>query len=160
MILLIFFPPLAAHAAVIGSRQSTETPADLILPPYLFGSLGGPPPLIKHESIKSLQPQLSQQAKRELIRWGPFDIPGMPGPNVRHLFPCSPRILGLLTYNVQDTRDWDGQMSMDPIGHVISQLLHEGLPKDVTVIAGKSDLVYADGTRADLSTGVSSKKSL
>lgn len=48
-------------------------------------------------------------------------------------------------------------MSMDPIGHVISQLLHEGLPKDVTVIAGKSDLVYADGTRADLSTGVSSK---
>jgi hypothetical protein len=46
-------------------------------------------------------------------------------------------------------------MSMDPMGHVISQLLHEGLPKDATVIAGKSDLTYEDGTRADISTGVS-----
>lgn len=54
----------------------------------------------------------------------------------------------------QDTSEWNGQMSMDPIGHVITQLLHEGLPKDVTVTSGKSDLVYADGSRADISTGV------
>jgi hypothetical protein len=73
--------PLAAHAAIISFRQ-TEIPTDLLLPPYLFGSLGGPPPLIKHESIRSLQPQISKQAKRKLIRWGPFEIPGMPGVNV------------------------------------------------------------------------------
>lgn len=94
----VFFLPLAAHAAVISSRQA-GIPADLILPPYLFGSLGGPPPLIKHESIKSLPPQLSRQAKHELIRWGPFDIPGMPGPNVRSLFFFSPRMFGLLIFN-------------------------------------------------------------
>jgi hypothetical protein len=76
-----FLLPLAAHSAVISSRQ-TEIPTDLVLPPYLFGSLGGPPPLIKNESIRSLQPQISKQAKRELIRWGPFEIPGMPGVNV------------------------------------------------------------------------------
>lgn len=82
MVFAIFLLPIAAHAAVISSRQ-TEIPADLVLPPYLFGSLGfSPPPLIKYESIRSLQPQLSKQAKRELIRWGPFDIPGMPGVNV------------------------------------------------------------------------------
>jgi hypothetical protein len=82
MIFLTFLLPLAAHAGPILSSRQTEIPADLMLPPYLFGPLGGPPPLIKYESKKILQPQTSKQAKRELIRWGPFDIPGMPGINV------------------------------------------------------------------------------
>jgi hypothetical protein len=87
--LAMFLLPLAAHAASILSSRQTEIPSDLLLPPYLFGSLGGPPPLIKHESIRSLQPQISKQAKRELIRWGPFNIPGMPGVNVCIFFPFS-----------------------------------------------------------------------
>ncbi|TID23380.1 Structural maintenance of chromosomes protein 4 [Venturia nashicola] len=132
-----FLFSLVAHAAVISPRQTTEwsdIPTDLFLAPFLFGSLGGPPPLIKYESIRDLQPLLSKQAKRQLIRWGPFDVPGMSGPN--------------------DTAEYSATMSMDPIGHVISALLHDGLPKDVTIIAGKSDLVYADGVRADISNGL------
>jgi hypothetical protein len=43
---------------------------------------------------------------------------------------------------------------MDPAGFVVNTLLKEGLPKDVTVLAGKSSLTYADGRRADISNGV------
>lgn len=101
MLLPFFLLPLAAHTAVINSRQSSEIPADLFLSPYLFGGLGGPPPLIKHESIKSLQPQLSKKAKRELIRWGPFDIPGMPGPNVCCTLSRFLYTFGPLTWNLR-----------------------------------------------------------
>jgi hypothetical protein len=85
--LTIFLLPLLARAASVLRSRQTEIPADLLLPPYLFGSLGGPPPLIKYESVRKLLPQISKQAKRELIRWGPFEIPGQPGVNVYISFP-------------------------------------------------------------------------
>jgi hypothetical protein len=43
---------------------------------------------------------------------------------------------------------------MDPMGTVITAALADGFCKDCTVLAGKQYLTYADGTRADINSGV------
>jgi hypothetical protein len=43
---------------------------------------------------------------------------------------------------------------MDPNGYSVAGTLAEGICKDCTVLAGKTDIVFANGTRADLSMGV------
>ena len=40
------------------------------------------------------------------------------------------------------------------MGYVISKVLRDGICKDCTVIAGKTDLTFENGTRADIGAGV------
>jgi hypothetical protein len=73
---------LLAADTVVARVVPRQIPDNITLPPYLFGSLPEPPALIKPDRIQILQPQFDKNAKRELIRWGPFLLPGMLGVNV------------------------------------------------------------------------------
>jgi hypothetical protein len=47
----------------------------------------------------------------------------------------------------------NGGFAMDPDGFAFGKQL-DGLPTDVTVLAGKADVVFENGTRADIADGV------
>lgn len=43
---------------------------------------------------------------------------------------------------------------MDPNGFIVSLTVREGLCTNCTVLAGKADITFDDGARADVSRGV------
>ncbi|KAF2404354.1 hypothetical protein EJ06DRAFT_518776 [Trichodelitschia bisporula] len=110
--------------------------------------------------------------KRQLIRYGPFTIPGnkdgaappspeaghnhgggdMPGMSMGGAAPAAPKAAG---GGFGDTLSLlAGQKPMDPNGWSTTKRLATGLCKDCTVLSGKTTVVFENGTRADLSKGV------
>jgi hypothetical protein len=44
--------------------------------------------------------------------------------------------------------------TMDPDGQIISLTIKDGICQDCTVLAGKSNIVFENGTRAQVQNGV------
>ena len=103
-------------------------------------------------SIEKVKPQLRATATRKKVRYGPFKLPAnkigasKPGEGGGHApkgGPINP--LDILT----------GQKPMDPNGFSQMRVLSDGaMCTNCTVLAGKMDVVFENGTRADISGGV------
>src|ERR1700753_2374530 len=152
----LLFSVVASAVAVKTRRQifpDLLTPDGLMpLMPTLFGSEEPKP--IKLNKSWDLKPQIRKDAVRKLVRWGPFEVLGISKPNV--VFFHYQKLLGADKL-CKEGGEWipEDPPSMDPIGKVITATLSNGFCQDCTVLAGKADLAFENGTRADISSGVS-----
>jgi hypothetical protein len=171
MLIPLFLAPLAA-AAVIESRQST-------LNSMLSGVVASMPGA--DGVVTDAKAQLRPDATRRIIRYGPFtlppnqdtDAPKMEGGHSHgsggggmSMGGATPAALPKSEGGAPPTnpKSGGGQASatlglltgkpMDPNGVGMVKRLSTGMCKDCTVLAGKTTVVYANGTKAELSNGV------
>jgi hypothetical protein len=141
---------LLATASPLEKRQSAL--ADLIntFPPSY---------IINPASKQAVTPRLRTTATRQLIRYGPFKLPANKGSEAK------PAAAGHGGHGGMGGSAKDGkfnpleiltgQKPMDPNGFSTMRILsNDSFCQDCTVLAGKLDVVFENGTRADISGGV------
>ncbi|KAF2429085.1 hypothetical protein EJ08DRAFT_680230 [Tothia fuscella] len=144
----------ASASPLLEKRQSTNALADLVakLPPSS---------IIAPFKVEEVKPQLRTTATRKIIRYGPFKLPantGSPKPAKGEMSGhshgesgspgASPKVINPLDILT-------GQKPMDPNGFSQMRVLKDGVMcSNCTVLAGKMDIVFENGTRADISGGV------
>ena len=90
--------------------------------------------------VIDVTPRVRPDAKRQKLLFGPFEMPA--------INPNSPA--GHSHGTVLDQLN----KPMDPNGFILSLTVKEGVCGDCTVLAGKSDITFEDGSRAGIENGV------
>jgi hypothetical protein len=144
---------LSAVASPLEKRQSALASIINALPPsYIIQPL-------KTDLVK---PQLRSTATRKQIRYGPFKLPankgGAPKPAEGGAHGHGSGGMAGAPKGGAPGSPFDiltGQKPMDPNGFSQMRVLSDGaLCTNCTVLAGKMDVVFDNGTRADISGGV------
>jgi hypothetical protein len=121
--------------------------------------------------VTSAKPKLRTTAKRDIIKYGPItlpankdaDMPKMDGGHSHDMgsmggsggSPKGGSPKGGASGGLTDMLALiSGSKPMDPNGFGLVKRLSTGMCKDCTVLSGKTDVVFENGTRADLSSGV------
>jgi hypothetical protein len=139
--LFVCLSPLVASSP-LQKRQSflqgmvNSLPASYIIHPF---------------TVENTTPKIRSTATRKIIRYGPFKLPANTGTDTKpkeggHEHGNSPKSpFDILL----------GKTSMDPNGFTTMRILSDDtMCKNCTVLAGRMDVVFENGTRADVSRGV------
>jgi hypothetical protein len=111
---------------------------------------------LRPTDIKEIKPKIRATATRKLMRYGPFTLPANKddpanAPKMGEGHGAHPS--GPSTINPADILL--GVKGMDPNGINYAKMLAEGsFCTDCTVLGGRLDIVFANGTRAETSGGV------
>lgn len=155
---LIFFPFILFHS-FFTSKPTMKTSifnysllwsgaaAAAVLQPRQFGSMK----VEKPAKIVSVKPRYRETAKRDQIRFGPLTLPAakVSAPKeAGHSHGAS----GAKPFNPLSILS--GGFAMDPDGFAFGRQLEGGFCTDCTILAGKVDVVFENGTRADVANGV------
>jgi hypothetical protein len=153
---ITLFTPLflasVAAAAVIESRQFNAA---------LSGMAGKMPG--SDGVVTDAKAQIRPDATRKIVRYGPFtlppnkdtDAPKMEGGHAHGSGESSMSMGGATTpKSGGGAAEFLSNKPMDPNGVGVVKRLSTGICKDCTVLAGKTTVVYANGTKAELSNGV------
>jgi hypothetical protein len=142
---------IVATASSLEKRQSKLAELVNTFPPSY---------IINFASTQNVTPRLRNTATRQLIRYGPFKLPANKGGEAKHAAgghgghggmdaagrggaPFDP--LAILT----------GQKPMDPNGFSTMRILsNDSFCSNCTVLAGNINIIFENGTRADISNGV------
>lgn len=111
-----------------------------------------PPSYVLHPLVtQTAKPNVRQTATRKLIRYGPFKL----APNKGTKSKDAGHNHGGMGGNPAEFLDiLLGKTSMDPAGFTTMRVLPDSMCRDCTVLAGKVDAVFENGTQADFSNGV------
>ncbi|KAF2399642.1 hypothetical protein EJ06DRAFT_582901 [Trichodelitschia bisporula] len=131
-------PSVLSFLALASAASAAAVPMAHIEPRQIAGLSGGLGALAglfgfgkgsaaKPATVSALPPLLIPTAKREIIRWGPYTLPAA---NAKHT-----------------------GFSLDPGGTPISGQL-AGLCSDCYFLSGSTYVTYANGSRADIASGV------
>jgi hypothetical protein len=117
--------------------------------------------IISPYKVEEVKPQLRTTATRKLVRYGPFKLPANTGaskPAGGEMAGHSHGASGATGASPKVTNPLEiltGQKPMDPNGFSQMRVLKDGVMcSNCTVLAGKMDVVFENGTRADISGGV------
>ena len=148
--ILLLAAVLLATASPVERRQSGNLLGNLVnsLPPSY---------IINPSHAEETKSKLRQTATRKLVRYGPFVIPPNTGEaktsteGHAHGGTGAPA-MGADAFPLEI---FTGQKPMDPNGFSTMRILADGaMCKNCTVLAGRMDVVFENGTRADISNGV------
>ncbi|KAE9982516.1 hypothetical protein EG328_010798 [Venturia inaequalis] len=177
----LLLAPFSNALPVIESRQSLPAWLSNIMPPTstLMGFAGSMIPA-QEGTITSAEPLLRKTAKRDIIRYGPFTLPAnkgtdMPaeGGHMHGSAPPAPSKVGeskgddmpgmagggaekpaAPKSGINQIMDLLKNKPMDPNGLGLVKRLSTGFCKDCTVLSGKVDVVFPNGTKAGINNGV------
>jgi len=116
--------------------------------------------IINPSSKEEVKPRLRSTATRQLIRYGPFKLPANKGSETKpaeghggHGGMGAAEKGEAPKFNPLDILT--GQKPMDPNGFSTMRILsNDSFCQDCTVLAGKLDVIFENGTKADISGGV------
>lgn len=111
-----------------------------------------PPSYIIHPlSIKPAEPKVRATATRKLIRYGPFKLPANTGAKKAE----SSHSHGAPTSTAGALDVLLGKTAMDPNGFTTMRILSDdSMCRNCTVLSGRMDIVYDNGTKLGISQGV------
>jgi hypothetical protein len=124
------------HLSLLALSFPLSTSSALLPKRQLAGLYGGA--LTAPSKIEDVTPRVRPDAKRQKIRFGPFTMPGVKDKSAE----------GHGGFLEQLNKP------MDPNGFIVSMTVKEGFCSDCTVLAGKADITFEDGKRADVADGV------
>ena len=146
-ILLLTSWSLSAVASPLEKRQISLASIVNALPPSS---------IIKPLSVDIVKPQLRTTATRKKVRYGPFKLPAnkigasKPAEGEGHSHGAPPK-----SGPIDPIAVLTAQKPMDPNGFSQMRVLSEGaMCTNCTVLAGNIDVIFENGTRADISGGV------
>jgi hypothetical protein len=137
-------------ASPVERRQSGNALLNLVnfLPPSF---------IINPSHAEETKSQLRKTATRKLVRYGPFKVPASTGeakkPTEGHAHGgTGTPAMGAGAFPLEI---FTGQKPMDPNGFSTMRILADGaMCTNCTVLTGKMDVVFENGTRADIKSGV------
>jgi hypothetical protein len=104
-------------------------------------------------ATETAKPNVRQTATRKLIRYGPFKLAANQGTKSKDQAPGHNH--GSMGGNPADFLDLLlGKTSMDPAGFTTMRILPDPMCVDCTVLAGKVDAVFQNGSQATFADGV------
>jgi hypothetical protein len=134
-------------ASILSSSLLWSGAISAVLQPRQFGNLK----IEKVAKIVHAKPRYRETAQRDQIRFGPLTLPAAkvskpmgPGHPEHSHGGGAINPLSILS----------GGFAMDPDGFAFGRQLEGGFCTDCTILAGKVDVVFENGTRADISDGV------
>jgi hypothetical protein len=110
-----------------------------------------PPSYILHPLVtQTTTPNVRKTATRKLIRYGPFKLAANTGGKTKDASHNHGSMGGMA--DILDILL--GKTSMDPAGFTTMRVLPDSMCRDCTVLAGKVDAVFENGTQASFDHGV------